>query len=53
MASAPVWVKTLVRKDLATSKVEDRKAQARAGGVLSQIEDATEAILKKHQKRTA
>jgi len=52
MASSALWSKTLVHKDLATSKVEDRKVQARAG-VLSQIEDATEAILKKHQKRSA
>jgi hypothetical protein len=52
MATAPLWSKTLVRKDLGTPKVEDRKPQTRAGGVLSQIEDATEAILRKHQKKT-
>ena len=53
MASAPVWSKTLVGKTAATPKVEDRRAQARDGGVLSQIEDATEAILRKHKKKTA
>lgn len=53
MATAPVWSKTLVRKDVRIPIVEDRRTQTRAGGVLSQIEDATEAILRKHQKKTA
>lgn len=53
MASAPVWSRPLVRKDPANSKIENRSEQARAAGVLSQIEDATDAILKKHQKKPA
>jgi hypothetical protein len=36
------------------SKIEpDRRAQARYEGVLSRIEDATYAILRKHEKKSA
>ena len=53
MASAPIWSKAVVRKDPASSNSEDRIRQAQAAGVLSQIEDATDAILKKHGKKSA
>jgi hypothetical protein len=53
MASASVWSKPLVRKDPASANSQDRSEQARSAGVLSQIEDATDAILKKHQKKSA
>jgi hypothetical protein len=53
MASASIWSKAVLRKDPANSKSEDRIRHAQAGGVLSQIENATEAILKKHEKKSA
>jgi hypothetical protein len=35
------------------SQPEERRSQARAEGVLAKIEDATYAILRKHEKKPA
>ncbi|HZQ68289.1 MAG TPA: hypothetical protein VFA68_07200 [Terriglobales bacterium] len=53
MASAPTATKTLVRKDPSPPPPQNRRKQARSSGVLSQIEDATEAIFRKYQTRSA
>jgi hypothetical protein len=35
------------------TKEQERRSQARSEGVLGQIEDATYAILRKHEKQSA
>lgn len=39
--------------DIQPSKQEERRSQARAEGILAKIEDATYAILRKHEKKPA
>ncbi|HVO80432.1 MAG TPA: hypothetical protein VMT28_06865 [Terriglobales bacterium] len=41
------------RRDPQKAKEDDRRSQSRAETVLSQIEDATYAVLRKHEKRSA
>lgn len=53
MASAHVWSQPPIRKDPARSNSQVRSEPTGSAGVLSQIEDATDAILKKHQKKSA
>jgi hypothetical protein len=43
----------LRRRDPQRAKEDDRRSQSRADTVLSQIEDATYAILRKHEKKSA
>lgn len=41
------------RRDQHKVKADDRRSQSRTETVLSQIEDATYAILRKHEKKSA
>jgi len=41
------------RREQQRAKEDDRRTQGRPDTVLSQIEDATYAILRKHEKKTA
>jgi hypothetical protein len=43
----------LRRRDPQKAKDDDRRSQSRTDTVLSQIEDATYAILRKHEKKSA
>lgn len=43
----------LKRRDPQNAKEDDRRSQSRTDTVLSQIEDATYAILRKHEKKSA